>query len=196
MRRAWFLALTSSALPLLATMPAQATLILTPADADFSFYQDPPEKCEPGCINSYFSTSFTKADLLYKAEDGKLGEDPKEEGSYLDYYLTTFSPQSDAEEAVIDWDGPLSILCGACYLAVKDGRQDPNYYLFDLGALNWNGTESIALQSFWLGNGAISHVSIWGTSTTSVPEPTTLSLLGAGLLAAGILRRRRKPRAA
>ncbi len=118
MRRIWILALPSAALSLLATMPARAALILLPTDADFTHYQNPPANCEPGCINSYFGTSFTKDDLLYKAGDGQVGEDPEEEGSFLDYYSTTFSPQGDAEEAVIDWDGPLAIICEACYLAV------------------------------------------------------------------------------
>ena len=175
---------------LTAALPADA-LLLTPDLATVSHYQNPPGNCEPACVNSYFGTSFTSANLLYKSEDGKLGELAKEEGSFLSFYTTRFSPQSDAEDALISWDGGSSMSCSVCILAVKDGKQDPNYYFFDLSALLWNGTDSLELRNFWLGRGAISHVSIWGKASVSVPEPATLILFGGGLVAvAGFGRRR------
>jgi hypothetical protein len=75
-------------------------------------------------------------------------------------------------------------------LAIKDGIHFPGYYFFDLGLAGWNGTDSITLADFWPQKGAISHISIWGDKT-SVPEPGTLSLLGAGLLIAGFKSRKK-----
>jgi hypothetical protein len=58
--------------------------------------------------------------------------------------------------------------------------------------LAWNGLETITLENFWPNQGAISHVTLYGgTPTTRVPEPGTMGLLGAGLLAFGFLRRRK-----
>jgi hypothetical protein len=50
--------------------------------------------------------------------------------------------------------------------------------------------EDLVLTGFWPQNGAISHVALYGTAT-SVPEPATLSLLGAGLIGVFLGRRRR-----
>jgi hypothetical protein len=54
----------------------------------------------------------------------------------------------------------------------------------------WNGTDPISLEGFWPNQGAISHVSIFGT--TPVPEPTTMLLLGSGLLGLWGFRRKFK----
>lgn len=79
-------------------------------------------------------------------------------------------------------------IAGAEYLLVKDGRHAPAWYLFDLQNLNpggaWNGTDPLVLSGFWPGPGAISNVRVYGA-----PEPTSLLLIGLGLVGVAGLRR-------
>jgi hypothetical protein len=77
--------------------------------------------------------------------------------------------------------------CSVCYLLVKDGAQKPAQYLFDISG--WDGNSDISVIGFWPDKGAISNVQILGTATR-VPEPSTVALLGSGI-AALYLRRRR-----
>lgn len=166
---------------------AHAVIVLSPSTAGvIAGYGYGPSNCEnqtPNCVETVFSTSGLS--LLYKDN-----VDGGEEGTYASSYTTLFySTTSDPSNAYLFYDGGSQISCSPCYLAIKDGNSSPGYYFYDLSG--WDGTESISLLDFWPQRGAISHISIWGGSTTSVPEPGTLSLLGLGLLATGLTRRRR-----
>jgi hypothetical protein len=113
-----------------------------------------------------------------------------ESGHFAGSYLTEFeNTPADPRDATITYVGG-DVLHGATYLLVKGGNHSPAWYLFKL---NWNGTETITLNDFWPDEGAISNVTLYGTAgpTTKVPEPATMGLIGAGLLAFGLLRRRK-----
>jgi len=166
---------------------ASAVVILSPSSSGMiAGYPYGPSNCEPSCVNTVFGNTST-LNLLYKADVGSA-----DSGAYASSYFTTFLFSSlDPSGALVTYNGGAAIDCTTCYLAIKDGNSSPGYYFYNLSA--WNGTESIYLNNFWPGRGAISHISIWGGSTaTSVPEPATLGLFGLGLLGLGAATRRRK----
>jgi PEP-CTERM motif-containing protein len=166
---------------------AQALLLMPSTSGVIAGTAYGPDNCEPGCVEKVFDTE--KLTLLYKAD---VGEVVLEEGAFAPYYQTAFlNTAFDPSGAVITNLLGAWITCGECYLAIKDGMHSPGYYFFDLSG--WNGTETLTLANFWPNQGAISHVSIWGDHT-SVPEPGTLSLLGAGLLLAAFGSRRKLAR--
>lgn len=116
-----------------------------------------------------------------------------EAGALAGNYTTTYyDTPGDPTGAMIVWDGGAYVSGSPIYMLVKDGNATPAWYFFNLTALGWNGTDILCLSGFWAGtNGSISHVTLYGTSTT-VPEPGTLTLLGLGLLDGGLAWRRRK----
>ena len=125
---------------------------------------------------------------LYKAD---VADPVVEEGPFASSYDTTFSNSTtDPSDALIKYmAGSDSISCLECFLLVKDGNQDPIWYIFDIGS--WNGTDSISIEGFWPDQGAISHVTIFGESA-NVPEPGMAALLSIGLLGMVVARRRMK----
>jgi len=168
---------------------ANATIVLNPGNTIPGLPGMGPSNCEPGCVNTIFGTSGLS--LLYKSnEDGDLVGD--DSGTYAGSYSTWYyNDIGDPGNALLFYTGGSDIDCPSCYLAIKDGNQTPAYYFYNLSA--WDGHETLSLENFWPGKGAISHISIWGRSTpTSVPEPSTMALLGLGLLAIAFTQRRRR----
>lgn len=127
----------------------------------------------------------------------KIDYDTSEEaGTGAMYYSTTFS--GEPNDATISWSGSQYIVCGDCYLVVKDGNAEPDLYVFDIGA--WNGQDPINLSNFWNGpQGAISYVGIYnnysmedgGGNVAMVPEADTYAMLLAGLGLVGFAARRK-----
>jgi len=125
---------------------------------------------------------------LYKDDVG-VGES----GTLAGSYQTVFSNSAtDPADALISYTGG-PIVDNPAYLLVKDGNHEPWWYLYDLADLGWDGMEDLGLSGFWPNGGAISHVTLYGTSGTNpVPEPGTLLLLGCGLLGLALYGRSRQ----
>jgi hypothetical protein len=178
-----------------------ATINLSPGDPGLVEYDVfPPNNCEPDCIEDEFGIADGLLTLYYKSDYGN-SPNGTDSGSFADSYNTLFS--GDPNDATISWiNGQPSIECPNCYLAIKDGNADPSYYFYNLA--DWDGISDIIMTGFWPGNdkGAISHVSIWGypgeeegegeEDGSTIPEPASMLLIGAGLAAVAARMRQRK----
>lgn len=124
---------------------------------------------------------------LYKQNVGE-GTDS---GAFAPYYQTAFqNTPTDPSGFTITWVGSGSnyISTVPVYLLVKDGNQDPAWYLFDIS--NWGGQDLITGTNFWPNQGAVSHIALYGGATTTVPDGGSMvTLLGMALLGVAGLRR-------
>lgn len=103
-----------------------------------------------------------------------------EVGALAGSYETTFyNTPSDPSGALIHYVGG-AYVGPTAFLLVKDGNHSPAWYLFNLTDFGWNGTADLVLSNFWPAQGAISHVTLYGTQ--AVPEPATMLILGVGLI--------------
>lgn len=136
-------------------------------------------------IDATIAAFLGSATFQYKQDQGG-GESGALAGSYNTVFLNT---PTDPSGATITYTGG-AVLADTRFLLVKDGNATPAWYLFNLTALGWNGTDTLNLANFWPNQGAISHVSLYGGGTSVPDSGTTVALLGASLLALGMLRRR------
>lgn len=136
---------------------------------------------------------FTGLGEAYKIDYDNTAEG----GTAASYYSTTFS--GDPNDATITQSGGMYIVCGDCYLVVKDGKSIPAVYAFNISG--WNGVDSINLTNFWNGpGGAISYVGIYnnysmedgGGNIAMVPEAETYAMMLAGLGLVGFAAARRR----
>ena len=180
-------ALSGLVFALSATTASATTITIDPINCGTTLSCDTGTETSTSDIVDVIEGLYSGITEVYKADqvDDAL---PAEGGSFAANYTTVFSPDNnDPEDALITWDGPASIDCPNCFVLVKDGSQDPAWYL--IGINGWDGEMDLDLQNFWPAQGAISHVSIW---TQPVPVPAAVWLFGSGLLGlVGIARRKR-----
>jgi hypothetical protein len=125
---------------------------------------------------------------LYKADSGNtVVEDLNM--PFANYYTTEYiGSGGDYSGAKITWDGPNFISANPVYAIVKDGNQDPAWYLFNISG--WNGKDTLEFSGFWPQSGSISHIEIQGTPGTVPDGGMTLMLLGGALVGLETLRRK------
>ncbi|MBN1380422.1 MAG: PEP-CTERM sorting domain-containing protein [Deltaproteobacteria bacterium] len=181
MKKIWFLSL----LAVILVFPGVSwSLSITPATTP-QWSGSVPNNPDAGDVATIVGYSGTFVEYYKQDLAGP------ETGSFASSYETEFfNTPTDPEDATITYISGSSLSgYSPLYLLVKDGKHDPIWYIFDLVALSWNGTDDIELTDFWVGKGAISHVALYGP-TTMVPEPAILILLGLGLI--GIAGMRKK----
>jgi hypothetical protein len=121
----------------------------------------------------------------YKSD---VADPPEESGPYAGDYDTTFANDPlDPADATTVHTGANIIGGTEIYALVKDGNQDPRWYVFEI--TSWDGWMDLEFRDFWPEQGAISHVSIY--SDRAIPEATA-ALAWSIIIGMGLAYRRRR----
>lgn len=148
------------------------------------------EETSQSAIDGIILPLMVPSTELYKAEP-VAGGPAVESGFLAGSYQTVFSGGN--EVALIEYNGE-SYISPVAYLLAKDGlANDENpathaWYLYNLTALGWTGTELISVIDLWPDQGSFSHVSLYGGVGTVVPEPVTVLLMGLGLIGVAVVK--------
>ncbi len=143
-------------------------------------------------LNAAQITAIVGGGLLTEVYKQNVGE-AFDTGLFALSYQTTFSNAPlDPQDADIDYVGGPTIP-GQVFLYVKDGNQEPAFYIFDI--TSWNRVEGLDLRGFWPNQGAISHVTLLNRPGTVPPGTVpdgggTLALLGLAVGAFEVIRRK------
>jgi hypothetical protein len=163
---------------------------LTPVSGSLVLYGDDPNQ---SAIDQALNIKYPGLDLLYKGErvdENSAGVSSEDfAASYATRFFNIDLADSDAR---ITWiNGTPSINSLPVYALIKDGNSLPNWYLFDISG--WNGMDTIEFSGFFIGTKQtknVSHVSIYGNQTTTVPDgASTVAILGVAIVGLAGLRR-------
>ena len=153
---------------------------ITPTSGDLNLTRWEGNQTGQTDIDTVIGPIIGNTTELFKVEPGESGPLA---GSYDGTYNVNSGTITYTDGAVVT----------PSYLLVKDGNQEPAWYLFNLTALGWNSVETIDLSGFWEGTqGAISHITLYGGGrSTNVPDGgSMLALLGGIVTVLGFLRRK------
>jgi hypothetical protein len=114
---------------------------------------------------------------LYKKENSGAEEKPFA-GSY-DTTISLAAPPEDSDDfanALLEYVSGSLFGATNLFALIKDGDHDPSIYIFNISS--WDRMSDLYFKDFWTdppkGQGAISHLSIYGDSSTSVDPPPTV----------------------
>ena len=182
--------LIAASLLLFCSVSAKAHLIL-----EGYFIDDRPATGEPGDELAWIADKLAipAEDLSFLGRANGSGDNITDDPEYLfadgvvniiDYFNT------DVREAYLEWD-----LTGTGWelaaVFIKDGRwAGDTLYSVTPDQVLMSSAEQIVTLTPYETRGGISHISLFGTRGTSVPDGgVTLLMLGIGLLGVGALRR-------